>query len=294
MAGHVGVETPAGWSFWEKPYRHYQYRGKKVTPNGLEILSVTQALGIIDKSTPLQHYAARMTLEGCSTVLREFGLVKGTNGHLPEEVDLEDLCMIADDPQYLNTQLKRRGLTFYSRTDAAAQRGTALHTVLEDWIDHERLPDPSKHAPERRGYVQSLAAWLAAERPTFEESELIVGSTEHGFAGARDTVLVMRDPKRGRALVDLKTSKAVYPSSHFRQITAYDRAGVMCGAEPTDSQGILRINADGSIGTTTWLQDFGTPEFFWTGFLNALACARDERAINSRAKAMEREAKAAA
>ncbi len=97
MAGHVGVETPAGWSFHEKPHRHYQLHGSRTVPNiqriaagdgtvpdELEILSVTQALGIIDKSGPLQGYAAKMTLSGVARILREFGLQKDSDGLLPK------------------------------------------------------------------------------------------------------------------------------------------------------------------------------------------------------------------
>jgi hypothetical protein len=297
MAGAVGVPTEAGWSFHEKPYRHYEYHGSKTTPptesdpDGLEILSVTQALGILDKSGPLQGYAARETLVGCSEMLKRAGFEKDADGLLPVAVDLEDVCLWADDPQYFGRVLHANHLTFRQRTSDAAARGTAMHTVLEDWIERGLLPNPKKHAEARRGYVRGLGSFLIAHRPTFLESEMIVGSTVHGVAGARDTVLVLHDPQRGRSLIDLKTSKGVYPSSHFRQLTAYDRLGVECGEQPTDSQGILRVGADGSW-EIQWLQDFDTPDFFWRAFLNALAACRDERRIIARGKAIEKEAKA--
>lgn len=306
MAGHVGVETEFGWSFHEKPHRHYELLGERsvpnvdgimvgdgTTPDTIEILSVTQALGILDKSAPLQYYAARMTTEGACALLRRYGLERGSDGILPTEVDLEDLVMIAEDPKYLTKQLYRYGLMFSQKTDSAAKRGTAIHTVLEHWIDRGIVPNLDAYDKSWQGYVRALAAFLMSARPTFLESEMIVGSPALGVAGARDTVLVLRDPKRGRALIDLKTSKGVYPSSHFRQLTAYDRLGVECGEEPTDSQGILRVGPDGSW-EIQWLQDFGTSDFFWGAFKNALAAARDERWIVSRGKAVEREARAAA
>ncbi len=220
-------------------------------------------------------------------------------------MDLEDLCLIAgfDEPRdtldpmahkYLERVLYSKGLSFRQRTDNAAKRGTAIHTVLEHWIDFGEIPNINAMPRAWQGYARSLCGFLLTERPSFLESEMIVGSAEHGIAGARDTVLRLKHNRRGHALVDLKTSKACYPSSHFRQLTAYDRLGVCCGQDPTDSQGILLVYPDGKPGEIVWLQDFGQSEFFWRAFLNALRAARDERWINDRLKAQEKERKAAA
>jgi len=285
MAGKTGIVTDGGWSFHEPPearYRHYRHNGS-TTVDGhdgpLEILSVTQALGIIDKSGPLQHYAAKMTLEGVCATLRGFGCEKDANGDLPTALDVEDICLVAGDPRYLGDTLKRNGRAFYQRTADAASRGTAIHTVLEDWAERGKLPVADSHPMAHRGYVRGLAAFLITERPKFLENEMIVGSVTHGVAGARDTVLVLNDATRGRCLVDLKTSKGVYPSSHFRQLTAYDRLGVESGQQPTDAQGILRVGEDGSY-ELRWLQDFGfSTDFWWRAFLEALSTQRSERAI---------------
>jgi hypothetical protein len=83
--------------------------------------------------------------------------------------------------------------------------------------------------------------------------------------------------------LDLKTSKGVYPESHFRQLAAYERAGVECGEDPTDSQGIVRLASDGSY-EIKWLQDMpevGSLAFFDGAFLRALAACRDNRAIKA-------------
>ncbi len=141
--------------------------------------------------------------------------------------------------------------------------------------------------------MRSAASWLLAQRPTFEESESIVGSAEHGYAGTCDTALVFHDGDLGRCVVDYKTSKAVYPSSHFRQIAAYSRGRREAGMPPADRHGILLIYADGTPAEITWLEDHGSLDFFEAAFLRALAACRDERAIEARSKAMVAEVKAA-
>lgn len=273
--------TDSPWTFHEPPtarYRHYRYNGETKTPEGLEILSVTQALGTLDKSAPLSGYAARETLRGVSALLYR------------ATPDVAELVRWAADPPIMSEAgdwskgrigelLKRERLTFRDRTSDAQDRGTAVHKALENWIDERRIPNPADYRIQWRGYFRALAAWLSRDRPEFLESELIVGSRKHGYAGKRDTVARVRDPKRGLALLDAKTSKAVYPSSMFRQLVAYDEGGIECGEAPTDSQGIVRLGSDGSW-EIQWLQDFSLPRGWWRdAFLRALATCRDEREI---------------
>lgn len=155
-----------GFTFHEPPevrYRHYRYNGSRTTPNGLEILSVTQALGVLDKSGPLQGYAAKITLEGVAAVLE-----KGAR-----DVSKPRRAVSADE---LAALLRRGRLTFRDRTGDAQNRGKAVHKALEDWINEGAIPQPDKYPAGWRGYIRALAGWLAAERPTFEESEVVVGS----------------------------------------------------------------------------------------------------------------------
>ncbi|MGH8522893.1 MAG: hypothetical protein ACREXY_01320 [Gammaproteobacteria bacterium] len=270
----------AEWSFHSKPYRHYRYNDQTETPNGLEILSVTQALGVLDKSGPLQGYAARETVRGVSSLLWRAA------------PDATEIIRWATDPPVMDEHgdwsqgritylLKREGLTFRDRTSDAAARGTAVHKALEDWINEQRIPRAANYPAEWQGYFRGLASWLAQERPDFEESELVVGSTTHGYAGTRDTVARVRDKRRGLCLLDAKTSKAIHPSSMFRQLVAYDEAGAEGGEARTDSQGIIRFGSDGSW-EIKWLQDFGLPRQFWLdAFLHALTACRDEREIST-------------
>lgn len=53
-----------------RPWRHYTLDGETHV-DGVKIASVTQVLGVIDKSGPLQHYAAQKTLEGVCAAVAE-------------------------------------------------------------------------------------------------------------------------------------------------------------------------------------------------------------------------------
>lgn len=289
------------WTFHEPPaarYRHYRLNDQTHTPEGLEILSVTQALGVLDKSGPLQGYAARETLNGIRRALWRLGSPHDLARITEYTLDIDGTARSTG----LANVLYREKLTYRDKTSDAQDRGTAVHWSLEDWIDHGHLPNPAgrqgpegwiAYPPHWAGYFRALAGYLARERPEFLESELIVGSATYGFAGKRDTVARVRDRKRGIALLDAKTSKSCYPESHFRQLSGYNGGGIECGEEPTDSQGILRLGPDGSWDIQ-WVQDMprlNSIDDWYAMFLRALAACRDNRAIKDDEKCLEARAR---
>jgi hypothetical protein len=232
-------------------------RGYEV--DGVRVPSVTTALGIIDKPA-LVGWAARVTAEGAWRLARR-----------------KDYT-IPDSSWNFIKDLKTYGYDHRSQTTGAADRGTAVHQVLEDWITEQRIPHAGSFPSSVRGYVRGLAKWLTEWHPSFLESEKVVGSAIHGFAGTRDTVCVLQDDKRGRVLLDLKTSKRIYPASMFPQLIAYEIAGVECGEEPTQSQGIVRVGADGTY-EVAW--SCAEPE----DFLSILRAYKSQQALIERAKA---------
>ncbi len=150
--------------------------------------------------------------------------------------------------------------------DKAADRGTNVHDALEQWArsNGEFFPTPQNFPEEERPYVEGLLQFLddaAGTKPVL--CEVMVGSIEHGFAGRYDLVVEITEPvslvsktypkreaKReeiepGRYLVDLKTSSGIYPTSHFRQLAAYELASVEGGYPKTDGQFVLHVTKDG-------------------------------------------------
>lgn len=291
-------------TFSEKPYRHYcinpdeakhRHPWTPEEPWG-RVPSVSTIVGIIDKSGPLQGYAARCTLEGIATLLAEH------RGHAPfpalwdptltippesdaaQDTDRKAAVRLLDFRQKrLSSALYRRGLSYRQRTSDAAERGTAIHKILEDWIDAQAIPIAANYPEEWRGYIRGLSKFLRECEPEFTESEIMVGSARYGFAGRRDTVgrcVKARGSltRPGRTLLDLKTSKAIYPTSMFAQLEGYDLGGIECGEDPTDHRAIVQVGEDGSytVGYSTATHD---------DFLAYLAALRAVNGIEARAKA---------
>lgn len=194
------------------------------TVNGQKVPSVTTVLGMLDKPG-VAYWTARVTAEGAWKLARRRGYM------LPEE------------PEEFVRDLKRFGYDSRSQMDKAAARGTAVHEVLEGWIKEERIPVATEHPKHVAGYVRGLAKFLIERRPVFYESEVLVGSATHGYAGTRDTVCVLAGAE-GRELLDLKTSKRIYPE-YFLQVEAYELAGIECEEEPTDRRGVVRVTPTG-------------------------------------------------
>lgn len=181
----------------------------------------------------------------------------------------------------LRAALTEAGLTPWSKRDAAADRGTWVHDTLEALAQENRIPQLSEFsAGEVRGHVQSVLGWYVRYRPSFVATEVQVASVVHGFAGRYDMRCLINAEKllplfaghetpmaeRVRALaergaqalclVDLKTSKGIYPTSHFPQLALYEAAGTEMGFPETDCQLVLNSKPDGSTAVlgASWVQ----------------------------------------
>ena len=110
---------------------------------------------------------------------------------------------------------------------AAGERGSRVHRACED-LTLGNTVDMQSVYPDNDGNQKelSLEEWEAvisfynfwqAQAPKLIQSEQVVFNDEHKYAGTMDMLLEI-DGKKW--IVDLKTSKSVYPS-HEIQISAY-------------------------------------------------------------------------
>jgi hypothetical protein len=81
-------------------------------------------------------------------------------------------------------------------------------------------------------------------------------------------------------LVDLKTSKRIYPLTHYPQLAGYELASVEMGFPATDAQFVLNTHAD---GTYQFSQSYATGEDF-LAYLGAMRAIRRLQAEDSEAK----------
>jgi hypothetical protein len=227
----------------------------------IEVPSVSTVLDVLEKGG-LSWWGMKVGIAGalCTTAQEE--LLNDWPGLDGPEVDV------------IVKRLQAANLDVNKVRDKAADRGTNVHSALESWVESSVTPNPDLFPENERGYVQGLVAFINDAHPHPLHSELMVASTE-GFAGRFDllanldfagSVVTKTYPKRapirsdvsGAWLLDLKTSKDVYPSYHL-QLAAYRQAMTECGYGEADHAGVVRVTADGRyelVESTATFEDF--------------------------------------
>lgn len=207
------------------------------TIDGEPVVGVSTVAKVCADPAPLIGWAFRLGRDGADTVWRE-RTARGMDEPSPEDIEAE---------------LSRRDLTPDATRRLAAIRGNAVHDALEALAQHGTVPDPDDYPHEAAEHVRALLRWYLELRPSFDAVEVIVGSREHGFAGRYDIrahVATDRlaaagvdtsdiDGDRALCLIDLKTSRGVYPTEHFPQLAGYELASRAMGYPPTDAQLVL-------------------------------------------------------
>lgn len=205
--------------------------------DGEKLVSVTTVLGCLEKPG-LMYASEKLAIAGAIELAAE--------GELPTTVD------------GALSRLKSRDLRFFQQWGRKATRGTVAHEDLVRLAVGEEEPrDLSEFTPDQRGFIRGVSAWYADERPQIDETEVMVASPKFGFAGRHD--LFGRLPQRhptAKFLLDLKTvellprfkDKTVRPPypENLLQLAGYELARRESGYEPSDFQGVLRVDSTGA------------------------------------------------
>lgn len=172
--------------------------------------------------------------------------------------------------------IKAEKLTVRDRMNQRGAEGTALHDALEAYINDGTIPNATDFPTHEQGRVRGLARFITTYDPEFLAAEVQVISVEHEYAGTYDfeANIKGRVERKGKALVftpdptantytlgDLKSSKWVYPTSHFAQLEAYENGRREMGMRPTEARAVLWIPANGDmrlIPSTFSIEDFLT------------------------------------
>lgn len=145
----------------------------------------------------------------------------------------------------------KAGPEWFDRKDRRATEGTNVHEkVLEILAAGKRVPSLADVTDAERGYAQGVIAWWAKVKPKPIESELVVYSQAHRFAGRLD-LLAEIDGKR--TIVDLKTG-FIGESAHV-QLAGYELAAEECGYGPIDETLLLKVHDDGRFAALPGLAD---------------------------------------
>jgi hypothetical protein len=225
--------------------------------NDEKLPSVTTIIGMLDKPG-LIWWSEKLATEGCIALAQDGGLPTDVDGALG--------------------QLTRRKLRHFQVSEQKAARGNLSHQDFVHLAAGRELPPLDAYSEDQRGFVQGVAAFLADYRPTIVQSELMVASLRHRYAGRLDlhaTLGITTQPNgmpapRGLGQIDLKTHdklprtkpskanpegriKTPYPEALI-QVGLYEVASRECGYDPTAWQGIVRVDAQGNYDfTVSWL-----------------------------------------
>jgi hypothetical protein len=178
---------------------------KKADPDDLQCISVTAALGVIDKPA-LINWSANTTARAA---VDQFEIL---SAHM-RRGDQDGAYDWLRNARYKRGDGKR----------SAKDLGTAVHAALCTRVrDGILAPLDEEIAP----YVASFDRWCARWHPLFEAAELTVFSPELRYAGSLDAIVRLQLPDRElRLLVDYKCETgeedhAPYPESAL-QLGAY-------------------------------------------------------------------------
>lgn len=123
------------------------------------------------------------------------------------------------------------------KKDERAEIGSAVHSIIEAHVLGQPVPAQLLDDPEMRPFLTNFLQFVEEWQITFEASEMVVGSFEHGYAGTLDYLLrspliaaEFGIPANTVMVGDTKTGgeldiKGVYPEAAL-QMSAYRRAEV--------------------------------------------------------------------
>lgn len=261
----VETVTPSGVTIRYEDKKHLYFL------DGEKVPSVSSILGCLDKPA-LPWWGMKIGVQGVLELFRQEAL-RSTRPLPGQTFAIVDTAFEPVDSDRVVRLLTEHKLTVNHVRDKAGERGTTVHDALEAWAATGAKPDPKVYPDEQRGYVEGLLLFLNEHAVEPEATEIIVGSTTHGFAGRYDLrCWLATEP----TLLDLKTSGSVY-LEHFLQLEAYEGAGVECGYEPTANRVVLRVAADGSY-------ELRESPATYDDFLAVLACYRATTALRDRVK----------
>ena len=215
---------------------------------------VTTILGETEPKDALGWWGMRVGMAAAVRMMREVSWAQVANCADPAHI--VDVALLTAEEQYFSKSDRRKEkpksmiekwtvdnkVSVNHLKDEAADRGTSVHAVLEA-LALDRVPSIDEFPVEQHGWVAGVNQWWLDQDPEILESELIVGSRLHWFAGRFDAIV--RYPDGRRVLLDLKTSKWVY-RSHAKQLAMYELAHLEMGGEPVDAKEVLQVSRDGS------------------------------------------------
>lgn len=123
---------------------------------------------------------------------------------------------------------------------AAGDFGTRSHVAIQTMIEQKQ---PFDEAPDLRPVVDAFLQWQARMHVEQIQSERLVYSDEHTFAGTVDAVgyRTRPDGRRVKVVIDWKTSSSISPNFAL-QLSAYARAIEEMDGDPVEEAWVVQFD----------------------------------------------------
>lgn len=182
--------------------------------------------------------------------------ITGTSVHKPFLVPWAAkmaAAAVLDDPDRYDTAEKAAGAVIGLR-DAAADRGKALHALIEEWAKTGQLPEGDE------GYARGFRTFVRAWSPKPLYTEVTIINHTHGYAGRLDLIAQLGNEVW---LIDFKTGK-YQAIEHGLQLVAYRNAETLTLQDDlterpmpkVDHTGLVYIPGDGTFDFCTVEEPF--------------------------------------
>jgi len=171
---------------------------KDINVNGeiMDLPSVSQIVGIIDKSSALMYWSAKLAAE----------YIKNNKTHFEDHThSFDNICQDAITA-YKNDTSKEIGTEVHKQIEILIKKG------IEYQIEHE-FPI----VPEVYNCCTAFLDWIILNKVEVIETEKTLVNFQYGFAGTCDAVAIINGTKY---IIDWKTSKDIYPE-YALQLAAY-------------------------------------------------------------------------
>lgn len=254
------------------------YAWPPIPPHEFELISVTSAINAGLNKPFLTNWAAKLVAE---KAVEDFDLIK--------------LMLEKDDKEGAIAHLK--GAPHRNR-QAAADRGTLVHSALESYVDGKKFTDeelnekmregkvPTKLWAQTRKMYSGLIDFMFDAEPEIIWQEATVYSRTHGYAGTLDMLprMVVGGAKLP-VVLDVKSSKRIYDETAL-QLVAYARADfvglddgtempLLDTGERIDYGVVIRPKPSGGYEKVV----FALTDDIFTMFLGCLAVANGKEAL---------------
>lgn len=166
-------------------------RGHGYKLDGEKLVGVTTALGVLDKPALRNWYAE----EAAKRAIDEW----------------DELALLP-----ISQRLERIRYGARDKVQAAALRGTEIHSLGQQLADGDEADVPDEH----RGPVEAYARWLDKWQVETLATETPLCHTKHKYGGTADLWATVGKLGGALCLLDVKTGKGVYDETGL-QLAAY-------------------------------------------------------------------------